>query len=528
MPVYDERCILTLSHDHTVRLWDSRLPHCIGRDMQLCGRTCFFNSVNSATSSHTKLPQISPAIRFDFPVTAGDVHPIDGSRAIALATADGFVRLFDLRRLFSSSTTALAMDLTQEAPQPYQIVRPLGLTSQSSFFREIRLDYGPLFITSVCFEPPHRTLNLSLPQMHSRYGINQQSPGRRLLVSHMYSPVFLFDLMKPEETVEELSIPADHVTQSNKPDRRDFVANEGPTERASSGGSSEMTESAGPLERSTANIHFAMLLAGFARATERRNARSPNQSSTDSERPPSPPRTDNPVEPTPSGSSSHENINEESGESAVREFECASDEVIARVLASCPRARQIASYAGQRSFRTVIKDACFWGEGYIMSGSECGHVLVWDRATGAPVNSIKADNNVVNRLQPHPFLPYLAVSGVDHSIKVIRPTPLPMDETEEEYEARIDKCKTDAAQLTELNITRTQQVVENSASLLQQLAILRIGRMARLFLLQLAERRGGSGDNQGTTTEEANRENADSDNGEEDRNSRGSDSDSPE
>lgn len=220
-----------------MRLWDSRLPHCIGRDMQLCGRTCFFNSVNSTTSLHTKLPQISPAIRFDFPVTAGDVHPTDGSRAIALATADGFVRLFDLRRLFFpcgnhlfgffdrssvyllqcwilfSATTALAMDLTQEAPQPYQIVRPLGLTSQSSFFREIRLDYGPLFITSVRFEPPYRTLTLSLPQMHGRSGINKQSPGRRLLVSHMYSPVFLFDLKRPEETVEELSIFADQVSQ---------------------------------------------------------------------------------------------------------------------------------------------------------------------------------------------------------------------------------------------------------------------------------------------------------------------------
>lgn len=100
-PQDQQHCIITLSHDHTVRLWDTRLPHHIGRDMQLCGRTCFFNTINSATSAHSKLPQVAPPMRFEFPVTAGDVHPLDGSRAIALASADGFVRLFDLRRLCS-------------------------------------------------------------------------------------------------------------------------------------------------------------------------------------------------------------------------------------------------------------------------------------------------------------------------------------------------------------------------------------------------------------------------------------------
>ncbi|VUZ57361.1 unnamed protein product [Hymenolepis diminuta] len=500
MPVYDiltlpdqEFCIITLSHDHTVRLWDTRLPHSIGRDMQICGRTCFFNSINSANSAHSKLPQISPAIRFDFPVTAGDVHPIEGSRAIALATADGFVRLFDLRRMFSPSTTTLATDLTQEAPQPYQIIRPLGLTSQSNFSREIRLDYGPLFITSVCFEPYHDIPDLSFPQLHRRSRFDRQSPGRRLLVSHMYSPVFLFDLKEPEETVEEFAISTDQPSQFNKQEGGDFNGDERSMEVAEGpSGSSEAIERAESYELSAANIHFAMLLAGFARATERRRLRALNRSSEDGDHRSPLETSDSSTEPTPSGSNP-ETANEGSGESAVREFECASDEMIARVLASCPRARQVASYAGQRSFRTVIKDACFWGEGYIMSGSECGHILMWDRATGAPVNSIKADSNVVNRLQPHPFLPYLAVSGVDHNIKLIRPTPMPLDETQEEYEARIEKRKADTTQLMDMNITRTQQVVENSVSLRQQLASLRIGRLARLFLLQLAERRTGGG-----------------------------------
>lgn len=50
----------------------------------------------------------------------------------------------------------------------------------------------------------------------------------------------------------------------------------------------------------------------------------------------------------------HHSCLTEAGESSAKEFEFASDEMIARVLASCPRARQIASYAGQRSFRTVV------------------------------------------------------------------------------------------------------------------------------------------------------------------------------
>ncbi|KAM3183875.1 hypothetical protein ACTXT7_009488 [Hymenolepis weldensis] len=553
MPVYDiltlqdqEFCIITISHDHTVRLWDTRLPHSIGRDMQLCGRTCFFNSINSANSAHSKLPQISPAIRFDFPVTAGDVHPIEGSRAIALATADGFVRLFDLR-----PTTTLAMDLTQEAPQPYQIIRPLGLTSQSNFSREIRLDYGPLFITSVCFEPYHNTPDLSLLRLHRRSRLDRQSPGRRLLVSHMYSPVFLFDLKEPEETVEEFAISTDQPSQFNKQEGGDINEDERSMEVAEGpSGSSEAIERTESYEPSAANIHFAMLLAGFARATERRRLRALNRSSEDGDRRSPLGTNDSSTEPTPSGSNP-ETVNEGSGESAVREFECASDEMITRVLASCPRARQIASYAGQRSFRTVIKDACFWGEGYIMSGSECGHILMWDRATSTPVNSIKADSNVVNRLQPHPFLPYLAVSGVDHSIKLIRPTPMPLDETQEEYEARIEKRKADTIQLMDMNITRTQQVIENSVSLRQQLASLRIGRnvhadpcatsapseVARLFLLQLAERRTGGGgllrtpeqqrasDNQNDDGDSENSENSDDDN---ERITRSrSDSDSP-
>ncbi|KAF6770458.1 hypothetical protein AHF37_11378, partial [Paragonimus kellicotti] len=52
-----------------------------------------------------------------------------------------------------------------------------------------------------------------------------------------------------------------------------------------------------------------------------------------------------------------------------------------------------------------IKSAVFWGRDHILSGSECGHVIAWNRWSGAPVCAIKADSSVVNRIAPHPSLP---------------------------------------------------------------------------------------------------------------------------
>lgn len=106
---------------------------------------------------------------------------------------------------------ALATGSKQAVPHPYQVVRPLGLASQSNFSHEIRLDYGPLFITSVCFEPLHTSLNLSLQQQLRQRRFKSQYPGRRILVSHMYSSVFLFDLNKLEEKIEEFSQSSDQL-----------------------------------------------------------------------------------------------------------------------------------------------------------------------------------------------------------------------------------------------------------------------------------------------------------------------------
>ncbi|XP_034245407.1 DDB1- and CUL4-associated factor 6-like isoform X2 [Thrips palmi] len=78
-------------------------------------------------------------------------------------------------------------------------------------------------------------------------------------------------------------------------------------------------------------------------------------------------------------------------------------------------------YSGHRNARTMIKEATFWGSDYVMSGSDCGHVFVWDRVTAKLVMLLQADQHVVNCLQPHPTEPMLATSGIDHDVKLWAP-----------------------------------------------------------------------------------------------------------
>ncbi|KAH8303199.1 hypothetical protein KR059_003234, partial [Drosophila kikkawai] len=79
------------------------------------------------------------------------------------------------------------------------------------------------------------------------------------------------------------------------------------------------------------------------------------------------------------------------------------------------------SFSGHRNSRTMVKGASFWGDDFIMSGSDCGHIFVWNRATGKVVKTLLADNRVVNRVQPHPRLPYLLSSGIDYNVKLWAP-----------------------------------------------------------------------------------------------------------
>nr|VZI16147.1 unnamed protein product [Spirometra erinaceieuropaei] len=376
MPVYDiiplpdcPYCFLSLSHDRTVRFWDSRLPHRLGRDSQLCGRSCFSTDINTATSKSSSLPTVAPALRFDFPVTAGDVHPVDGSRAIAIGSSDGFVRLFDLRRLFASEKIDGVEELDSVSIAPYQVVRPLGLASQSHFRREIRLDYGPLFITSVQFEPPSTAPSpFALPQSRLFRNVRSSSAGssRHLLVSHMYSPVFLFDLNATEDQPDLPDSGANVV--SSYADQDQSTHTETPSADAS--GPQEVPRE--PAEGFHPNVLMAMLLVGLME--RRRAALMENHTEAEdpmvpvSSSPNSAPATiNNPTADSEAPSAEDNSSQVETTQSRPRApnpgetfdedaspFDFVSDEAVKQVLSSIPRGRQVGSYSGQKSIRTVV------------------------------------------------------------------------------------------------------------------------------------------------------------------------------
>lgn len=98
-------------------------------------------------------------------------------------------------------------------------------------------------------------------------------------------------------------------------------------------------------------------------------------------------------------------------------------------------------YTGHRNARTMIKEATFWGSEYVMSGSDCGHVFTWNRKTGELVMLLEADSHVVNCLQPHPTLPYLITSGIDHDIKLFAPVEDDKEQCRFNKEKAIDVSK---------------------------------------------------------------------------------------
>jgi len=55
---------------------------------------------------------------------------------------------------------------------------------------------------------------------------------------------------------------------------------------------------------------------------------------------------------------------------------------------------------------------------YIVTGSDCGNMFIWEKESGKLLQVLKADNNVVNGIAPHPSLPILAACGIDSDGKV--------------------------------------------------------------------------------------------------------------
>eukprot|EP00092_Neocalanus_flemingeri_P021046 GFUD01022802.1.p1 GENE.GFUD01022802.1~~GFUD01022802.1.p1 ORF type:complete len:718 (+),score=262.64 GFUD01022802.1:55-2208(+) len=80
-------------------------------------------------------------------------------------------------------------------------------------------------------------------------------------------------------------------------------------------------------------------------------------------------------------------------------------------------------YQGHRNSATV-KGVNFYGPNseYVISGSDCGNIFIWDKQTEGLVKLMPGDDNgVVNVLEAHPTLPVLATSGLDDEVKLWMP-----------------------------------------------------------------------------------------------------------
>ncbi|PAA66249.1 hypothetical protein BOX15_Mlig028592g1 [Macrostomum lignano] len=78
-------------------------------------------------------------------------------------------------------------------------------------------------------------------------------------------------------------------------------------------------------------------------------------------------------------------------------------------------------YRGHRNSRTCIQQATFWGSEHILSGSDCGHLMVWRISDSSLIAARQADQCLVNRVAAHPQLLCLATSGMERDVKIWSP-----------------------------------------------------------------------------------------------------------
>ncbi|OJT03763.1 WD repeat protein iqw1 [Trametes pubescens] len=99
--------------------------------------------------------------------------------------------------------------------------------------------------------------------------------------------------------------------------------------------------------------------------------------------------------------------------------EATGDERYSGVPIIMPRSR----FAGACNVETV-KDVNFLGprDEFVVSGSDDGNWFMWEKKTGKIHDILEGDGAVVNVIEAHPYLPLVAVSGIDTTVKLFAPT----------------------------------------------------------------------------------------------------------
>ncbi|KAG9453278.1 hypothetical protein H6P81_006182 [Aristolochia fimbriata] len=109
-------------------------------------------------------------------------------------------------------------------------------------------------------------------------------------------------------------------------------------------------------------------------------------------------------------------------------------------------------YAGHRNSQTV-KGVSFFGprDEYVVSGSDCGHIFIWKKMGGELIRLMRGDKHIVNCLEPHPHVPFLATSGLEKDIKIWTPAaedPIPLPDNAEEIMRANKQGREDRSRIT--------------------------------------------------------------------------------
>ncbi|KAL0587881.1 DDB1- and CUL4-associated factor 8-like protein 2 [Plecturocebus cupreus] len=81
-------------------------------------------------------------------------------------------------------------------------------------------------------------------------------------------------------------------------------------------------------------------------------------------------------------------------------------------------------FKGHRN-NTTVKGVNFYGpkSEFVVSGSDCGHIFFWEKSSCQIIQLLNGDiESTINCLEPHPYLPVLAASGLDQNVKIWTPT----------------------------------------------------------------------------------------------------------
>lgn len=158
-------------------------------------------------------------------------------------------------------------------------------------------------------------------------------------------------------------------------------------------------------------------------------------------------------------------------------------------------------FSGHLNTQTVKSVNYVFGDQHLISGSDDGNFFIWSKnltssyqinkgekeeemREGELLGIYKGDENVVNVMESHPTLPFLAISGIDSTIKIYSPSP-PLPSTSESRKG-LDNLINEK----EMIISRNQEVLDDPRNEGGGIGVGMTEEETREFFLMLGRRLG--------------------------------------